>query len=78
MQLLFSTQPTLPELVLVLDVGNSMLFYRSLGNKGREEEVENRESVLGLILKISGFFSVLPCASPGHGTAHAMVLSSGA
>lgn len=44
MQLLFSTQPTLPELVLVLDVGNSMLLYRSLGNKGREEEVENRES----------------------------------
>lgn len=41
---IFYTKPTLPELVLVLDVGNSMLLNRSLGNKGREEEVENRES----------------------------------
>lgn len=72
LQLLFSTQPTLPELVLVLDVGNSMLLHRSLGNKGREEEVENRESA-GLDFKDKWiFFSSALCFSwtwhsPRHG-----------
>lgn len=72
LQLLFSTQPTLPELVLVLDVGNSMLLYRSLGNKGREEEVENRESARLDFKDKWIFFSSALCFSwtwhsPRHG-----------
>lgn len=52
------------------------LLYRSLGNRGREEEVQNRESTRLDIKDKCSFLSVLPCTSHGHGTPQSMVYSA--
>lgn len=59
-----------------------MLLYLSLGNRGREEEMQNRESArLDIKDKHSFFFfffPVLPYTSHGHGTPHSVVYSTDA